>query len=109
MKRRAFITLIGGAAGSPFLLPLATRAQRPRPVTIGVLNQENPEPLRTLLRDALREIGYAEGENLRLEFRSAEGNRDRLASLAAELVGLKVEVLVAYPTPAVIAAKQATR
>ena len=109
MKRRVFITLLGGAAVSPLVSPLAARAQQPRPVAIGVLNLENPEPLRTLLRDALREIGYAEGENLRVEFRSAEGSRDRLAGLAAELVGLKVEVLVAYPTPAVIAAKQATR
>jgi putative tryptophan/tyrosine transport system substrate-binding protein len=85
------------------------RAQQPRLVTIGVLNLENPEPFRTLLREALRELGYAEGENLRLEFRLAEGNRDRLAGLAAELVGLKVAVLVAYPTPAAAAAKQATR
>jgi len=99
------MALVGGAAaGAPF----AARAQQSKLVKIGVLNFENPEPFRTLLREALREIGYAEGENLRLEFRSAEGSRDRLAGLAAELIGLKVEVLVAYPTPAVIAAKQAT-
>jgi len=78
-------------------------------VTIGILNFENPEPFRTMLRDSLRDLGYTEGENLRLEFRSAEGNRDRLPDLAAELVGLKVDVLVAYPTPAVVASKQATR
>jgi putative tryptophan/tyrosine transport system substrate-binding protein len=107
MKRREFILVLGGAAAAS--LPLAVRAQQPRLVTIGVLNLENPEPFRTLLREALRELGYAEGENLRLEFRLAEGNRDRLAGLAAELVGLKVAVLVAYPTPAAAAAKQATR
>jgi putative ABC transport system substrate-binding protein len=104
MRRRDFISLLGTVA----TVPLAARAQQPRPVTIGVLNQENPEPLWSLLREALREIGYAEGENLRTEFRSAEGNRDRLAGLAAELVGLDVEVLIAYPTQAVFAARDAT-
>jgi putative ABC transport system substrate-binding protein len=88
---------------------MAARTQQPRSVTIGILNQENPEPLWTLLRQALREIGYAEGENLRAEFRSAEGSQDRLAGLAAELIGLKVDVLVAYPTQAVFAARDATR
>jgi putative ABC transport system substrate-binding protein len=106
MKRRDFMLALGGVAAAA--IPLATRAQQPRPVTIGILNQENPEPLWTLLRQALREIGYAEGENLRAEFRSAEGSRDRLAGLAAELIGLKVDVLVAYPTQAVFAARDAT-
>jgi ABC-type uncharacterized transport system substrate-binding protein len=106
MKRRKFIALLGGAAAS---LPFAARAQQPKAATIGILNFENPEPFRTMLRDGLRELGYTEGGNLRLEFRSAEGERDRLAGLAAELVGLKVDVLVAYPTPAVVASKQATR
>jgi putative ABC transport system substrate-binding protein len=106
MKRRKFIALLGGAAAS---LPFAARAQQPKAATIGILNFENPEPFRTMLRDGLRELGYTEGGNLRLEFRSAEGERDRLAGLAAELVGLKVDVLVAYPTPAVVASKEATR
>ena len=97
---------LGSAAAS---LPFAAGAQQPKMVTIGILNFENPEPFRTMLRDGLRDLGYAEGKNLRLEFRSAEGNRDRLPDLAAELVGLKVDVLVAYPTPAVVASKQATR
>jgi putative tryptophan/tyrosine transport system substrate-binding protein len=106
MKRREFILALGGAAVT---LPFAARAQQPKTATIGILNSENPEPFRTMLRDGLRELGYTEGGNLRLEFRSAEGERDRLAGLAAELVGLKVDVLVAYPTPAVVASKQATR
>jgi putative ABC transport system substrate-binding protein len=106
VRRRDFIAVLGVVAAA---IPLAARAQQPRLVTIGILNFENPEPFRTRLREALREIGYAEGENLRVESRSADGSRDRLAGLAAELVGLKVDVLVAYPTPAVIAAKQATR
>jgi putative ABC transport system substrate-binding protein len=107
MRRRDVILALGGAAAA--VRPLAARAQQPRPVTIGILNQENPEPLRALLRDSLRDIGYVEGETLRVEFRSAEGSRDRLADLAAELIGLKVDVLVAYPTQAVVAARDATR
>jgi putative ABC transport system substrate-binding protein len=107
MRRREFMRALGGVAAAA--IPLATRAQQPRPVTIGILNHENPEPLLTLLRGALRDIGYTEGENLRVEFRSAEGSRDRLAGLAAELIGLKVDVLVAYPTQAAFAARDATR
>jgi len=105
MKRREFIALLGGAVASR---PFAARAQVPKLATIGILNSENPEPLLTLMRDGLRELGYAEGGNLRLEFRSAEGNRDRLAGLAAELVGLRVDVLVAYQTPALVIARQTT-
>jgi putative ABC transport system substrate-binding protein len=107
MKRREFMLALGGVAAAA--IPLALRAQQPKPVTIGILNHENPEPLRTLLRDSLRDIGYIEGETLRVEFRSAEGSRDRLAGLAAELIGLKVDVLVAYPTQAAFAARDATR
>jgi putative ABC transport system substrate-binding protein len=106
MKRREFITLLGGAA---LISPLAARAQQPKTATIGLLNFENPEPFRTMFRDGLHDLGYVEGRNLHIEFRSAEGNRDRLPGLAAELVGLKVDALVAYPTPAVVASKQATR
>jgi putative ABC transport system substrate-binding protein len=106
VKRREFIALVGGAAVG---LPRTVRAQQPKLVTIGILNFQNPEPFRTLLRDGLRDLGYAEGRNLQIEFRSAEGSRDRASGLAAELVGLKVDVLVAYPTPAAMALKQATR
>jgi putative ABC transport system substrate-binding protein len=106
MKRREFIAALGGAAAS---LPLAARAQQARMFTIGILNFQNPEPFRTMLRNGLRDHGYAEGRNLKIEFRSAEGSRDRISSLAAELVGLKVDVLVGYPTPALVALQQATR
>jgi putative tryptophan/tyrosine transport system substrate-binding protein len=108
MKRRECILVLGGAAASCVFGRLTARAQQPKMATIGILNFENPEPFRTMLRDGLRDLGYTEGGNLRLEFRSAEGDRDRLPRLAAELVGLKVDVLVAYPTPAVVASKQAT-
>ena len=74
MRRRDFILALGGAAAA--VRPLVARAQQPRSVTIGILNHENPEPLRTLLRNSLRDIGYIEGENLRVEFRSAEGRDD---------------------------------
>ena len=107
MKRREFIALLGGAAA--VIVPLAARAQQPKPLTIGILNAQNPEPNLTLLREGLRELGYREGQNLQFEFRSAAGNPDLLSGLAAELVRLKVDVIAAYPSPAVAAAKQATR
>jgi putative ABC transport system substrate-binding protein len=108
MKRRVFMTLLGGAAASCVIGTMAARVQ-PKMATIGILNFGNPEPFRTLLRAGLRDRGYTEGGNLRLEFRSAGGDRDRLPGLAEELVGLKVDVIVAYPTPAVVASKQTTR
>jgi putative tryptophan/tyrosine transport system substrate-binding protein len=106
MKRREFIALLGGAAAS---VPLAAHAQQSRTARIGILNFENPEPFRSLLREGLRELGYTEGQNVQFEYRSAEGNRDLLAGLATELVRLKVDLIVAYPTPAVVAVSQATR
>jgi putative ABC transport system substrate-binding protein len=105
MRRRQFIGLVGGAAA----WPLAAGAQQANISKIGVLNLVNPEPFRTLLQDELRNFGYTAGQNLQLAFRSAEGNPDLLSSLAAELVGLKVDLIVCYPSPAVAAAKQATR
>jgi putative tryptophan/tyrosine transport system substrate-binding protein len=105
VKRREFITLIGGAV---LASPLASRAQQAKAARIGILNFDNPEPLRTLLLNGLREIGYTEGRNLQIEYRAADGNRDRLPVLAAELVGLKVDVIVPYPTPAVVATRRVT-
>jgi putative ABC transport system substrate-binding protein len=61
------------------------------------------------LREGLRELGYVEGQNIAFEFRSAEGKLDRLPELAAELVRLKVDVIVALYVPSALAAKQATR
>jgi putative ABC transport system substrate-binding protein len=107
MRRRAFITLLGGAAAA---WPLAARAQSDKGVTIGVLALGNP-PVDSFvrgLRDALQEVGYSEDRNIRLEIRSAAGTAGRLPELAAELVRLKVDAIVAYLTPAATAAKQAT-
>jgi putative ABC transport system substrate-binding protein len=90
--------------------PLAARAQQAKPPTVGILVLGSPPPDRFLneLRTALRDIGLSEGRNLKLEIRSAEGRAVLLPEKAAELVRLKVDVIVAYQTPTATAAKQAT-
>src|SRR5262245_4465300 len=106
MKRREFITLLGGAAA----WPLAARAQPSRLPRIGVLVLTNADAqsLGKELREGLRDLGYVEGQNFVFEFRSADGNADRLPELAAELVRLQVEVIAAAYTPCALAAKRAT-
>jgi putative ABC transport system substrate-binding protein len=104
MRRRRLIALAGLA-----VLPLPAWPQPKRTVTIGVLVGAEAEPFLGLLREGLRNHGYVEGRNLGIELRSAQGKLDALPALAAELVRLKVDVLVAWQTPAVQAAKQATR
>src|SRR5215510_11878336 len=103
MRRREFITLLGGAA---VVWPLAARAQPSgRPARVGILTPggELANPLFAAFRQEMRRLGYAEGHNLILEFRSAASDADRLPELAAELVRLLVEA-----TAAARAAKQAT-
>jgi putative tryptophan/tyrosine transport system substrate-binding protein len=104
MKRRTFISLLGGAVA----FPLAAGAQQARPPAIGVLTFGNPEPSVSLLRDGLRELGYVDGQTMQFLPRNAEGSSARLAELAAELVRLKVDIIVGIQTPAVQAAKKAT-
>jgi putative tryptophan/tyrosine transport system substrate-binding protein len=105
VKRREFITLLGGAAA----LPLAARAQQAQRMRrIGVLLAGGPEPLGPF-REALSELGYVAGKNIQIEVRSAKGQDARLAGLAAELVRSRVDVIVAVQTPAAHAAKNATR
>ncbi|HTL64721.1 MAG TPA: ABC transporter substrate-binding protein [Pseudolabrys sp.] len=108
MKRREFITLIGGAAVG---WSHAARGQQPKAPTVGVLVVGSPgsEQFWRLFRNGMRELGYIEGQNIRYEFRSDEGKINRLPELAAELVGLKVDIIVTWFTPAARAAKQATR
>jgi putative ABC transport system substrate-binding protein len=108
VKRREFITLLGGAAAA---WPLAARAEQAKVYRIGALLVGNAdvESLRTELREALRKSGYVEGQNLLFEFRSAEEELDRLPRLAAELVALKVDVIIAIYTPCALAAQRATR
>jgi len=105
MRRRQFIGLVGGAAA----WPLAGQAQQAKAFRIGILNFENPEPFGTMLRAGLLDLGYVDGQNAQFESRTAQGDRGRLARLAAELVALGVDVIVGYPTPASVALKEATQ
>jgi putative ABC transport system substrate-binding protein len=106
MRRREFITLLGGAAA----WPLATRAQQSKMARIGALyiGTADAESFKKELREGLRVFGYVEGQNIAFEFRSAEGKLDRLPELAAELVRLKLDVIVALYVPPSLAAKQST-
>src|SRR5438552_9107013 len=109
MRRREFITLLGGAAGS---WPLAARAQQPAKLpTIGFLGGTTASvwgPWTAAFTQRLRELGWIEGRTVAVEYRWAEGRSERFAEIAAEFVRLKVDVIVTYATPPVIAAKQAT-
>jgi putative tryptophan/tyrosine transport system substrate-binding protein len=105
MRRREFISLLGGAAAG---WPLAARAQQAKMPHIGVLLASGPEPMGPF-REALRDLGYVEGKNVQIEIRSAQGQATRLPELAAELVRSNVDVIVAVQTPAAHAAKNATR
>jgi putative ABC transport system substrate-binding protein len=105
MKRREFITRLGGAAAA---WPLAARAQRAGPVPkIGVLGTPPPgDPTYRALLQGLQELGYTEGKDVLLEYRWGDPNR--FPEFASELVGSKVDVIATFGTPAAQAAKQAT-
>src|SRR3954453_21530558 len=107
VRRREFIALFGAAAA---VRPLALHAQQLKMPTVGalVIGNVNPEQFWREFRQGLRDLGYVEGQNIRFEFRSAEGQLDRLPELAAELVRLKVDIIVTWFTPTALAAKQAT-
>jgi putative tryptophan/tyrosine transport system substrate-binding protein len=108
VRRREFIAAVAGATA---LWPHASAAQQPKMATVGVLVVGSPgsERFWQLFRDDMRELGYVEGKNVRYEFRSDGGQASRLPALAAELVRLKVDLIVAWFTPAALAARQATR
>ena len=105
MKRREFITVLGGAAA----MPLVARAQQPTPV-VGWLGSDSREQDTRLVhfRQGLKQSGYIEGQNLAIEYRWAEGQLDRLPALAADLVGRQVSVIALNGLPAARAAKAAT-
>ena len=109
MRRREFITLLGGAAAA---WPLAARAERPgRLPTIGFLGATTHPAVSywtVAFERRLRELGWIEGSTIAIEYRWAEGRQDRFAEIAAEFVRLNVNVIVTYATAPTIAAKQAT-
>src|SRR2546421_12159909 len=107
MRRRDLITLITGLA----VWPVLTRAQERKLARIAALylGIADEESFKRELREGMREQGYVEGRDIAFEFRSAESKLDRLPELAAELVRLKVGVIVALYVPCALAAKQATR
>jgi putative ABC transport system substrate-binding protein len=108
MRRREFVTVLGGVAVA---WPLAARAQQKAMPVIGYLGSSSPNPNSpnlAALRQGLSETGYVEGQNLAIEYRWAEGRYDRLPAMAADFVGRKVDVIVAPSSPAALAAKNAT-
>jgi putative tryptophan/tyrosine transport system substrate-binding protein len=112
MIRRAMALLITFALGCLFVAPLPPEAQPPTHVhRIGVLLGATPgrTPSVGAFLEGLHDLGYVEGQNLVIEYRGVEGQHERFPDLVAELVRLKVDVLVVSNTPAALAAKQATR
>jgi putative tryptophan/tyrosine transport system substrate-binding protein len=101
MRRRAFITLLGGAAAT---WPLAARAQNSgKIVRIGMLTTANPRSASFIqaFEHRLRDLGYIEGQNMVIDFRNAEGQVDRLPDLAADLARLGADVIVTATEPAI--------
>jgi putative tryptophan/tyrosine transport system substrate-binding protein len=107
MTRREFISLVAGAAA----WPRAVHAQRPAMPVVGALSSVSPDGYSERLRafrQGLREVGYAEGQNVAIDYRWAEGHYDRLPEMVSDLIGRQVTVIAAMNTVAALAAKAAT-
>ena len=112
MRRRAFVTLLGGAAAAWPLPLIAQQSERMR--RIGVLtnfaeNDPEAKALISMVRQRMKELGWSEGHNIRIDDRWAAGGVDRRRAYAAELVGLKPDVILGVSTPTIAALQQATR
>jgi putative ABC transport system substrate-binding protein len=107
MRRRDFITLVGSAAVA---WPNAVRAQQKKVKRVGalLLGNADAELFQAVMREELGKVGYVEGQNVLFDILTAEGRLERLSELAAELVALKVDVIVAVFTPCAVAAQKAT-
>jgi putative ABC transport system substrate-binding protein len=108
MNRRGLITLLGSTAAA---WPLGARAQQPgKPPTIGILGSDSAawSHLVSAFMQRLRELGYIENRTIAIEYRWTEGRNERYAAMAAELVALKVDIIVALGTPAIVAARKAS-
>jgi putative ABC transport system substrate-binding protein len=104
-----FVPLVLGILAAPPAAHPQQPGKVPRIGFLGITSEAGLGDRLAAFRQGLRDLGYVEGKNLVIEFRWAEGKYDRLPDLAAELIGLKVDVLVTHSTPGVRAAKRATR
>ena len=109
LKRRALITLLGGAAAWPIVAGAQQPAPTVRQARVGVLTASPPTPaMLNAFREGMRERGYIEGQNLSIDVRWSQGTFEQISALAAELVSANVQVIIAWATPSVIAARRAT-
>src|SRR6266536_4642264 len=109
MRRREFLSFLGGAVAA--LAPMSLRAQQSPPAVIGFLQAASAASNASnfhAFRDAMRQLGYIEGRNIRFEYRLADGAIDRLPGLAAELVALNPNIILSGPLPANLAVQKAT-
>src|ERR1700722_18347140 len=108
MRRREFITLVGGAVTG---LPFAVRAQQPALPVIGLMGADSAAAqsrMTAAFVQRLRELGWTEGRNVIIEYRWAEGHNERFAEIAAEFVQRNVSIILTHNTPPTLAAKHAT-